>query len=249
MKFALCFIPILAGSIASAQHVVPTAFAATAGGGTFLGPLSNAQRTYQLLIHSDQLTALVGQNLTGITFRLLPSATANWPAADAAFTAYDIRLSESVAPADRNLTFASNVVGAQTLVRSGPLTFTAGTFPFGGSPTTFGPVIAFSTSYPYPGGHLLVEIRHTGFTGTSASVDSVLATNTTAGYGTQFSACWTGSYTGTSAGQGNFSVIQFTSEGGSGGGCYANCDGSTGTPALTANDFQCFINKYAGGCS
>ncbi|MBX3378002.1 MAG: DVUA0089 family protein [Phycisphaeraceae bacterium] len=30
---------------------------------------------------------------------------------------------------------------------------------------------------------------------------------------------------------------------------YANCDGSTGTPALTANDFQCFINKYAGGCT
>ncbi len=30
---------------------------------------------------------------------------------------------------------------------------------------------------------------------------------------------------------------------------YANCDGSTGNPALTANDFQCFINKYAGGCS
>jgi hypothetical protein len=30
---------------------------------------------------------------------------------------------------------------------------------------------------------------------------------------------------------------------------YANCDGSTGNPLLTANDFQCFINKYAGGCS
>ncbi len=29
---------------------------------------------------------------------------------------------------------------------------------------------------------------------------------------------------------------------------YANCDLSTGIPALTANDFQCFINKYAGGC-
>ncbi len=27
--------------------------------------------------------------------------------------------------------------------------------------------------------------------------------------------------------------------------CYANCDGSSGSPALTANDFQCFINKYA----
>ncbi|MBX3376583.1 MAG: hypothetical protein KF678_06215 [Phycisphaeraceae bacterium] len=30
---------------------------------------------------------------------------------------------------------------------------------------------------------------------------------------------------------------------------YANCDGSTGNPLLTANDFQCFLNKYAGGCS
>ena len=27
---------------------------------------------------------------------------------------------------------------------------------------------------------------------------------------------------------------------------YANCDGSTGNPALTANDFQCFINEYVG---
>ena len=29
----------------------------------------------------------------------------------------------------------------------------------------------------------------------------------------------------------------------------ANCDGSTGSPMLTANDFQCFINSYAMGCS
>jgi subtilisin-like proprotein convertase family protein len=31
-------------------------------------------------------------------------------------------------------------------------------------------------------------------------------------------------------------------------GAYANCDQSTGTPLLTANDFQCFINAYAAGC-
>ncbi|MBX3376256.1 MAG: hypothetical protein KF678_04550 [Phycisphaeraceae bacterium] len=30
---------------------------------------------------------------------------------------------------------------------------------------------------------------------------------------------------------------------------YANCDGSTGNPLLTANDFQCFLNKFAAGCS
>jgi hypothetical protein len=27
--------------------------------------------------------------------------------------------------------------------------------------------------------------------------------------------------------------------------CYANCDGSTASPLLTANDFACFINRYA----
>jgi hypothetical protein len=34
-----------------------------------------------------------------------------------------------------------------------------------------------------------------------------------------------------------------------GGQSYANCDGSTASPALTPNDFQCFINAFAGGCS
>ncbi len=29
---------------------------------------------------------------------------------------------------------------------------------------------------------------------------------------------------------------------------YANCDG-TASPALTANDFQCFLNQFAAGCS
>ncbi len=29
--------------------------------------------------------------------------------------------------------------------------------------------------------------------------------------------------------------------------CYPNCDASTGTPLLTANDFQCFLNAFAAG--
>jgi hypothetical protein len=29
--------------------------------------------------------------------------------------------------------------------------------------------------------------------------------------------------------------------------CYANCDGSTAAPKLTANDFQCFLGKFAAG--
>jgi trimeric autotransporter adhesin len=34
-----------------------------------------------------------------------------------------------------------------------------------------------------------------------------------------------------------------------GGLSYANCDGSTGLPALTPNDFQCFLNTAIAGCS
>ncbi len=29
--------------------------------------------------------------------------------------------------------------------------------------------------------------------------------------------------------------------------CYANCDGSSGSPLLTSNDFQCFLDRYAQG--
>ena len=31
--------------------------------------------------------------------------------------------------------------------------------------------------------------------------------------------------------------------------CYANCDGSSGNPRLTPNDFQCFLDAYAAGTS
>ncbi|MBX3375933.1 MAG: hypothetical protein KF678_02885 [Phycisphaeraceae bacterium] len=44
-------------------------------------------------------------------------------------------------------------------------------------------------------------------------------------------------------GSGTFSAAAFVAPGAPA--CYANCDGSTGTPLLTANDFQCFLNKYA----
>jgi len=32
------------------------------------------------------------------------------------------------------------------------------------------------------------------------------------------------------------------------GNAYANCDGSTGTPSLTAADFTCFLSKFRAGC-
>lgn len=203
---------IAAPAQALVQATVPTAYADQPGTGTFLGPFANSARTYQLLIDSSQLSAHLGNELTAISFRLPTSATEAWPAAPISFSAYDIRLSGSVAPSARSLTFADNVVGTQTLVRSGALTIPAGSFSSGSSPNDFGLSIAFDSGYLYTGGNLLVEIRHTGFTGTSRSVDAMLATGGAAqGYGTLFSAAWTGNYTGVTGVQGNFSVLQISS--------------------------------------
>jgi DNA-binding beta-propeller fold protein YncE len=48
-------------------------------------------------------------------------------------------------------------------------------------------------------------------------------------------------------GLGSVNDIVFVREGGAP--CYANCDGSTSTPVLSANDFLCFLNLYAEGSS
>lgn len=192
--------------------VVPGNYAGAAGGATFLGPLSNSQRTYQMLVHDTLLNGLEGMDLKGMTFRLLPSASVNWPASDVTFSAYDIYLGAGIDPALRSLTFDNNyaVVGQKKLVRSGPLTITAGSFPFGGSPTTFGSDITFDSSYIYTGGHLTIEIRHQGFTGTAASVDA--AGTSTPGYLLYYSACWVGNYTGVSGSQGNFCITRINGD-------------------------------------
>lgn len=198
----------ITGDDSRATQVVPNSYAATTGTGTFLGPLANAPRTYQLLIQASQLTGLVGRNLTGLSMRIPASATANWPLADVTYTNYDIYLSGSVEPSARSLTFANNIVGPQTQVRSGSLTILTNSYTFGSSPNAFGTEITFNTPWHYSGGNLLVEIRHQGFTGTSRSTDALLTS--TSGYGTLVSGCWTGSYTGTSGSQGNFTVLKLT---------------------------------------
>lgn len=188
--------------------VIPPDYTTTPGTSTFLGPLANAARTYQLLIHQSLLTDLIDKEIQGISWRLPTSATAHWPTADVTYSAYDIYLSGSVAPQDRSLTFASNVVGPQVQVRSGPYTARQDEYTFGNTPNNFGPAILFNNFYLYTGGHLLIEIRHQGFTGTSRSVDAI--GTAVPGYATLFSALWQSSYTPTTGSQGNFSVVALT---------------------------------------
>ena len=190
--------------------VVPNAYTSTGGPSTFLGPLANTPRTYQLLVEETQLTSAVGRRITAISWRIPSSATADWPTAEVVFTSYDIYLSGSVTPANRSFTFIENVVGPQTQVRSGGLTIPMNSYPSGGSPNGWGPAITLTTPWVYTGGHLLVEIRHSGFTGTSRSADA--AGTGTSGYGTLFSAAWQSGSTATSGMQGNFSVFRLTTD-------------------------------------
>jgi hypothetical protein len=188
------------------EVVVPNNYAATPGTAPFTGPFSTTARRYQLLVHEDQLTAFVGNDLSSINFRIPTSATVAWPASSFTISSYSIYLGLSVPPANRSLTFTENIAGPQTMVRSGVLEIKTGDYPFGGSPNLWGSDIVFQTPYTYSGGHLLIEIVHEGYTGTSRSVDAI-GTSTT-GYGTLFSALWASSLTALTGLQGNFAVTK-----------------------------------------
>lgn len=202
---------------ASADIVVPNAFASTeAPSQFFLTSTATAGRTYQMTIAASQLTGVVGHFLTGMTFRLGNNTTAAWPPGATSFSSWDIRIGAGVSPAAMSSTFASNFTAGNTLVRSGGLLFAANAFPIGGSGTTpnaFGPVIGFTTNYAYFGGDLTVEMRFSGQVGATnqPQFDGVAATDTANGWGTLFSGRWTSSMVGTTGGNANFLVTQFTS--------------------------------------
>lgn len=188
---------------AQTQLVVPN----TNEGSAFIGPYGNAARQLQLLIDDSLLTTLVGQKLNSISFRLPASTSDSWPPNDLTMAAFNIFMSGSVEPADRQLDFVANVVGTQTQVRSGNLVIPAGALTVGSNPNDFSFKINFSTPWQYSGGNLLIEIRHSGTGISSRSVQA--ASSSAPGYGTLFSALWqsTGNVT-----QGNFSQIEINAE-------------------------------------
>lgn len=170
---------------------------------SFTGPFANNTRTYQMIIDDTQLTALNGKYLTSISFRLPSTAAAAWPAANTTYSDYQIYLSDGVDPINRQLNFAANIVGAQTQVRSGSLLIPAGSVSNNG---TFTFEITFNTPYLYTGTNLAIEVRHTGSSGNSTSVDAV--GTSASGYGSLFTACWAS--TGNVM-QGNFTYVKINS--------------------------------------
>lgn len=202
----------LAGASSAMGAVVPNDRAAVAGNGGFLSPLANSARSYQMVIDESQLVSLVGQQINGIAFRALPGATVAWPAADTTYNNYDIYVGQSVDPSLRTTTFANNVIGPQTQVRSGSLTIPAGSYTVGSSPNGFAPHITFSIPYAYLGGDLAIEIRQDGSNGTSLSTDAVTASSGPgSGYNVNFGATWiSGYFPGATGSNGNFTIIDLS---------------------------------------
>lgn len=197
--------------VAQINHVVPPDYTSTPGNAAFLSQLATSARTYQLLMHESLLAPLMNKQLLAVSWRLPTSATSNWPAADVTITDYDFYLGQSVDPVNMSLTdFSANFVGPKKQVRADSLFIPTNAYTFGNSPNNWGPEMSFiiDSVWVYTGGHLLIELRHTGFTGTGRSVDA-LGTSTT-GYGTLFRACWATGYTANSGSQGNFSIVRIT---------------------------------------
>ena len=212
--FTFCLFALLSLSIgAQVYHVVPPDYANTPGNAGFTSQLANTPRTYQLLMHQSLLAPILNQQLLAVSWRLPTSATSNWPAADITITDYDFYLGQSVNPANMSLTdFSANFIGPKKQVRAGSLTILVDAYTFGNSPNNWGTEMTFilDSVYVYSGGDLIIELRHTGFTGTSRSVDAL--GTTTPGYGTMFRSCWGSGYTANSGSQGNFSIVRITAD-------------------------------------
>ena len=138
---------------AQADTTVPNAYASTAASTSGINSFirdNGVAITYQMQITADQLTAISpGTSILGISFRMWTGAGATaFPATAATWTNYTLTLGPGVGLASDSTTFATNFSSPGTVVRSGPLTIPASSFPVGATfptPNAFGPFIPFTT--------------------------------------------------------------------------------------------------------
>ena len=181
-----CAVLALAASTPSRGDVtvVPIGLANTEGTSSSSSFFQNNPASVQAYFSEAFLNAAgitPGATIDGIAYRRQGGGTTG-PATDISFASYNIFMSDSFAdPASFTNTFASNVVGPQTQVYGGSLSFAANSFPGGSTPNAFGPLIDFTTPYAYDGGSLLVEVRRGARTGAAAFNTDTDGTNSQGG--------------------------------------------------------------------
>jgi hypothetical protein len=147
--------------------VVPNIFTSTTGSGlsqVLIGIQGNP-RTSQFIWNTDQLTGLIGMQITGVNYRLHTAIPNGYPLQTTTWSDYRISAGPSVTPNLATGTYASNFLTPPTLVRSGPLTVPPFAWPTGGSgsnPDPWGVFIPFDTPYIYTGGPLAMLFTHPG---------------------------------------------------------------------------------------
>lgn len=238
---------LIAGASASAQVLVaPPEFEHTPGNSNRNTLLRDLGRAIQFVVGETDMTIPPGTQITGIAWRLRPQETQPWPPIDIQWNRYDIEVSTSAnPPSSFSTTFAANIGLDNVMVRSGPLTMPALSYPGGASPNAFGYIINFDTPFTYQGGDLLFTIRHGGNINGINNFPDYLS-SATPGWAQRFfyiDATDSEAEVGIAR---TFPVIQLTLGNQS---CYANCDGSTVEPILNVEDFTCFINEFASAQS
>ncbi len=142
--------------------VVPNHLAGVEGNSSSSSLSQAGAATLQAFFSEDFLAAsgiTAGSNISGLAFRRNTGGTVG-PAGDTTYASFDIFMSQSFAtPGELGTTFANNIVGTQSQVRSGGLTIGMNSIPGGGTPNAFGPLVNFDSGYTYNGGSLLIEIR------------------------------------------------------------------------------------------
>jgi hypothetical protein len=158
---------LASGARAQVVVAVPNVFTNTTGSGlsqVLIGIQGNP-RTSQFIWDTNQLTGLIGMEITGVRYRLHTAIPNGYPLQTTTWSDYRISAGPSVTPALATGTYASNFLTPPTLVRSGPLTVPPFAWPTGGSgsnPDPWGVFIPFDTPYIYTGGPLAMLFTHPG---------------------------------------------------------------------------------------
>lgn len=197
VRYFVGFAVLAASAIAAADVVVPNVYSGIEGSDAFI-MLNNTQRKHQIVIGASQLTGVIGHNISGLQFRLNGGVGA-WPPSSFTMSNFDIKMGASVAPNAIGTTFSANFTGAATQVRAGSLSFTAGSWPGGGSPNGWGQVISFDTPYLYTGGNLAFEMTMSAlpFVNNANAFDAAFTSSP--GFMTDYSAAWGTNWTDTAA--------------------------------------------------
>ncbi|MFO0859595.1 MAG: hypothetical protein U0570_03500 [Phycisphaerales bacterium] len=151
------------------QHIVlPSGFENSEGAINTTLPIASSPGTQQTLYSVQEMSAVpTGSRITGFqvrqdgNFGFVP-----WPHQSFVVQDYRVYMGTSArTPGGFSNTFADNITDKK-LVKSGSLAIAAhaypGSFPIGGPPRGWGPVIVLDVPYTHKGGALVIEWRNTG---------------------------------------------------------------------------------------